>query len=287
MIRSCRAAVLCAVALVALVAAGWADDPPAPKKLTHDELVKMVNRFGYEVKALDKTFTQVTIDRSGWRSVVRLSLSVDGTALWFDSWLLTTSFPEAVPAETWRKLMARNDELFPVAFTLNRTNKKLFLTHTIANADVTPTVLRENLELMDRSLEQTRTLWKLSNFVPPVSEDGQKQLATLGGTWAVVEMNETGKELSAADAAKYGYKFDKDRFELLCDGKVIREGQLVAATAIGGKQLDRYDTGGALHGIYKLDGDALTWCYSSERRPTKFAGDDKTSTSLLVLKRGK
>jgi uncharacterized protein (TIGR03067 family) len=288
MLHSSRAAALCAVVLLALAAAGRADDPPAgPKRLTNDELVKMVTRFGHEVKVLDKTFTQVTIDRPGWRSVLRLSLSTDGTNIWFDAWLVTTNFPEAVPAETWRKLMARNDGLFPVAFTLNKTTRKLYLTHTIPNADVTPAVLREHLELLDKSLEQTRALWKLSNFVPPVSEDGKKQLEALTGKWKAVEMNDVGTDRSAEEAAKFEYTFDKDTFKFFKDGKALRDGQLVAATGAGVKHLDRYDTGIVMHGIYKLDGDTLRWCYSSRVRPTKFVGDAKTATSLLVLKREK
>jgi uncharacterized protein (TIGR03067 family) len=298
MIRSSPAAVLCAVALLAAVAAlGRADDPPAaPKRLTNDELVKMITRFGYEVKVLDKTFTQVTIDREGWRSTVRLSLSADGSNLWLDAWLGTANFPDAVPAATWRKLLARNDSLHPVAFALNKKTGRLYLTHTIPNADLTPALLREHVEVLDKSIEQTQALWKLSNFVPPVSEAGQKQLAALAGTWKAVEMNDGGTQLSAEDAAKYGYKFDKDKFDLLKEGKSTRTGQLVAATeevpsakpeGVGVKQLDRYDTGIVMHGIYKLDGDTLTWCYSSKVRPSKFAGDTQTSTSLLVLKREK
>ena len=64
--RSFRAASLCSVIVLALAAGGRADDPPAgPKRLTNDELVKMVNKFGYDVKALDKTFTEVTVERPG------------------------------------------------------------------------------------------------------------------------------------------------------------------------------------------------------------------------------
>jgi uncharacterized protein (TIGR03067 family) len=100
-------------------------------------------------------------------------------------------------------------------------------------------------------------------------------------------MNDVGTDLSAEEAGKFEYTFDKDTFKLFKAGKVLRDGQLVAATEGAAKQLDRYDTGIVMHGLYKLDGDALTWCYSSKVRPVKFAGDAKTSTSLLVLRREK
>ena len=292
MTRSLTAAALCAALALASgdvsPPRAKADDPPAgPKRLTNDELVKMVTKIGYDVKVLDKTFTQVTIERSGWRSVLRLSLSTDGTVVWFDAWLATATFPDAVPADTWRKLLAKNEALHPVAFTFSKANKRLYLTHSIANANLTPALLREHLDLLDQSVEQTQPLWKLANFVPPVSADGAKQLDVLSGKWKVVEMNDQGKELSAEEAAKVAYAFDKDKFESLRDGKSSRKGQLVAAPGDGEKQLDRYDTGLVVHGIYKLDGDTLTWCYSSVARPAKFAGDAKTSTSLVVLKREK
>ena len=275
---------LCAALAFAPGALGRADDP---KRLTNDELVKLVNRLGHDVKVLDKTFTQVTVDRSGWRSVVRLSLSTDGTVVWLDAWLATATFPDAVPADTWRKLLARNEALHPVAFVFNKTSKRVYLTHSVPNANLTPAVLREHLDLIDKSIEQTQELWKLANFVPPVPAEGLKQLDALAGRWKVAEMNDAGKELSAEEAAKLVYTFDKDKFELLKDGKSVRKGQLVAAPGDGQKQLDRYDTGIVLHGVYKLDGDTLTWCYSSTARPTAFAADAKTATSLLVLKREK
>lgn len=290
MIRFTRAAAMCAVAVLtlALVAAPMrANDAPAgPKRLANDELVKMLNKFGYEVKVLDKTFTQVTVDRQGWRSVVRLSLSTDGTVVWFDAWLGTLTFPDAVPADAMRKLLAKNEAIYPVAFTVNKSNKRLYLTHSIANADLTPAILREHLELIDKTIEETKGVWALSNFVPPVTAEGTKQLDALAGKWKVVEMSDAGKELSAEEAAKFGYKFDANKFELLKEEKSVRSGQLVAAND-GAKQLDRYDTGVSVHGIYKLDGDTLTWCYSTTARPTKFAGDAKTKTTLVVMKREK
>lgn len=283
MTRPLVTAALCA-ALAFAPAPGRADDP---KRLTNDELVKMVTRLGHDVKVTDKTFTQVTVDRPEWRSVVRLSLSTDGTVVWFDAWLATATFPDAVPAETWRKLLAKNEALHPVAFVFNKTSKRVYLTHSVPNANLTPAVLREHLDLIDKSIEQTQELWKLANFVPPVPADGLKQLDALAGKWKVAEMNDAGTALPAEEAAKLAYTFDKDKFEQFKDGKSVRKGQLVAAPGDGEKQLDRYDTGVVMHGVYKLDGDTLTWCYSSAARPTKFAADAATATTLLVLKRDK
>ena len=43
-----------------------------------------------------------------------------------------------MPAATWRKLLATNETIHPVAFTFAPSNKRLSLTHSLPNADVTP-----------------------------------------------------------------------------------------------------------------------------------------------------
>ena len=65
------------------------------------------------------------------------------------------------------------------------------------------------MDKLDKSIEQTKDLWKLASFVPAVSTDGAKQLDTLAGKWKVVEMSDAGKELSSEDAAKFGFTFDE------------------------------------------------------------------------------
>jgi uncharacterized protein (TIGR03067 family) len=281
MTRTGIAAALCAA--LALVPARAAE----PKRLTNDELAKALTKLGYETKALDKVFTQVVVERTGWRSVIRASLSTDETIVWFDAWFVSISHPEDVPAETWRKLLAKNDEIAPTAFAVNTKNKRLYLSVSFPNADVTPVELRKQLEALDALVEKTRDLWKLDNFVPPLTAAGEKELTALAGTWVPTEFNDVGTELSAEETAKFAYKFDGPNFQLLKDGKVLRSGRIVPTPGAKGLQLDRYDTTDSRHGIAKRDGDTLTWCFSVGARPTKFAGDAKSETSLLVLKRQK
>jgi uncharacterized protein (TIGR03067 family) len=277
-----------ALGLVGLLAApartGGADEP---KRLTNDELVKMLTNLGYETKVLDKTFTQVLVERADWRSVMRASLSTDGTAVWLDSGFVTLTFPEDVPAETWRKLLAKNEQFAPLAFSVNAKNKRLYLSVSFPNANLTPAELRKQVDALDGQIEKTQPLWKLANFVPPLTPAGEKELAALAGTWAVIEMNDIGEQLAAAEAAKLAYRFDGQKFQLLKDGKSLRSGLLVATPGEKHSRLDRYDTSLGLHGITKRDGDTLTWCYSSTGRPTRFAADAKTATSLIVMTRQK
>jgi uncharacterized protein (TIGR03067 family) len=256
-------------------------------KLTKDELDKMLAKLGYETRPLSKTVTEVTVERPEWTSVIRTSLSADNTQIWFDVHLLTVTHPEEVPAPVWKRLLAKNEEVSPAAFSFNKTNKRIYLSSSIANAEVTPALLRKELEVLNAWVEKTYDVWKLSNFVPPMSEEGEKELGALAGTWKVTVYNEQGKQLAAEEAAKFSLTISKNTFKLMREGKSVRSGQLVAGVANDVKHLDRYDLGGSVLGIFKLDDDTLMWSYSPNERPTKFVGDMKTLTTVLILKREK
>src|SRR5207244_10001506 len=108
---------------------------------------KMLAKLGYETRALDKTFTQVTLERPGWTSVVRASMSDDNAVVWLDAYLLYVSYPEDVPAGTWKRLVAANEQTAPAAFSFNAKNKRLYLSHPVPNEGVTAVVLRKELEV--------------------------------------------------------------------------------------------------------------------------------------------
>jgi uncharacterized protein (TIGR03067 family) len=263
-----------------------AQDPPA--RLSKDGLDQMLGKFGFKTSAVSKTTTEVVIERTGWTSVIRVSLSAEGNHIWLDAYLLTITRPEDVPAAVWKRLLAKNEDVNPAAFMFNATSKRLYLTRLLPNADVTPMLLRQELEYLDGCIEKTADVWRLSNFVPPMTPEGEKLLPALAGTWKVTEFVDQGKPLTAEDAAKFSLTIDKNTFRFVRDGKtLIRRGQLVAGAAGATKHLDRYATDGSVRGIFKLDGDTLTWCYAPGERPTAFAGDEKTKTTLLVLKREK
>jgi uncharacterized protein (TIGR03067 family) len=258
----------------------------APARVTKDSLDRMLEKLGYETKPLDKVFTQVTIERPGWTSRLRVSLSADGTRIWIDAWFVTVTRPEDVPAATWRRLMAKNEDTSPAAFSFNPVNKRVYLSHSLPNEGVTPVSLRKEIEFLDGWVEKTYDLWKLSNFVPEMTPEGEKELATLAGRWRVSEFSDQGKPLPAEEAARFSLLIEKNTFQFQRDGKTFRSGQLLAGA--GGKNhLDRYETSGSVRGLYRFDGDTLTWAYAPGDRPAAPAGDVKTLTTLLVLKREK
>src|SRR5262245_54652398 len=183
MIRMFAALALTSLGIALCAFSSHAAEPATPKRLSSDELMKMVAKLGYETKLLDKETIQVTVERDGGRSVMRVNLSNDGTMVWADAWFVTVSHPEAVPGTTGMKLLAKNNEINPAAFTMAKQNKRVYLTKPLPNVDVKPADLRKLVEDMDKLIQDNTDLWKLSNFVPPVAEEGLEQLASLEGKW--------------------------------------------------------------------------------------------------------
>ena len=89
------------------------------------------------------------------------------------------------------------------AFSLEPKSKRLYMTVTVANENVTPAQLQAEITRLDGLIEKTKDLWKVDNFAPPVSAEGQKELERLAGTWTVTAFDELGKPLSADEAAQF------------------------------------------------------------------------------------
>lgn len=286
MTRPAPAAIL--LALLAGAATAPAETPPGG--VTKIELDGILGKLGYEPRKLDDNYTESTVKWKGGTYYVRSALSLDTSRLWFDAYLLTINRPEEVPAATWRKLVFASADTFPVTFSYKPTNQRLYLVHSVPNTAVTPETVRKDVELLVDQVDRTTDLWRLANYVPAMTPEGEKDVAALAGKWRATEFVDQGKPLAPAAAAKFVLTIKENSFELAEDGKAeTRAGLLVArAGPVGGeRQLDRYTVGGSARGIYKVSDGVLTWCYSPDERPERFAGDAKTRTTLLVLKRDK
>jgi uncharacterized protein (TIGR03067 family) len=122
---------------------------------------------------------------------------------------------------------------------------------------------------------------------PPISAKD------LEGTWTGMRFTE-GRGDDPSKGAKVEFTF---KGELLAGRK--ESGSLIgeATFTIDGRNLDATGTTGGYRGktylgIFKLEGDTLTWCVSgvagrNARRPRDFAADPGTSQYLIVLRRRK
>jgi uncharacterized protein (TIGR03067 family) len=120
--------------------------------------------------------------------------------------------------------------------------------------------------------------------------DEREELAQLYGTWVVQRADENGMRWPKEKEQGARLIIPGARFRLEnCFGSV--EGALTLDPSSKGNAFDAVlefsrDETVAVVGIYKIEGDTLTVCFSkSKTRPTEFASLLGESTTLIVAKR--
>lgn len=127
-------------------------------------------------------------------------------------------------------------------------------------------------------------------------EDGFKpsdpaDLRRLNGLWTVTSGERDGKALTVSELAadRPQIRFEAGRAALLERGEMVSEGLLRLDDAATPKQIDlTYVRKGLLiFGVYKLDGDRLTVCFSAagSARPDGFSAGKSSRRFLLMLER--
>jgi RNA polymerase sigma factor (sigma-70 family) len=128
---------------------------------------------------------------------------------------------------------------------------------------------------------------------PPATgkEADRKDEETIVGTWAVVSLEQRGRDEGGEEIKQARMIFTADgKVTLTAPGKGEKGGTYKLDRAKKPKELTiSTDEGGTIKGIYKLDGDDLTICASDKdgERPTEFATKEGSDATLLVLKREK
>jgi uncharacterized protein (TIGR03067 family) len=116
-------------------------------------------------------------------------------------------------------------------------------------------------------------------------------LRRLNGLWTVTSGERDGKALTASELAadRPQIRFEAGRAALLERGEMVSEGLLRLDDAATPKQIDlTYVRKGLLiFGVYKLDGDRLTVCFSAagSARPDGFSAGKSSRRFLLMLER--
>jgi uncharacterized protein (TIGR03067 family) len=124
--------------------------------------------------------------------------------------------------------------------------------------------------------------------------DGEKGDKALQGTWKAVKATVSGKE--DKEAGKYRLIFKGDKFTLEYAGKAVAKGQIKLDPSKNPKYIDLAiekgkddaDKGKTIWGIYKVDGDKLTWCSVTSGmndRPTEFEPKMGSPRLLMTLQR--
>ncbi len=148
-------------------AAKTAPATPAGKKLTDDDLVKMIEDLGYEVTrppqpgdAVKRVRIKVT--RGNFDCPMNVNLGNNGETLLSFVNLGVPTDAALADAPRLMKLLQQNDGLLDggrVQFRMNPTSKAIFLARTVDNRGITPKLLREHIEQTVAAANDTQDLW--------------------------------------------------------------------------------------------------------------------------------
>ncbi len=136
----------------------------------------------------------------------------------------------------------------------------------------------------------------VSTLVGAEDKDADKKdKDKLQGTWNAVSGESGGKE--QAEAKEHSLIFKGDEFSVKRGDKVLVKGKFKIDSSKKPKTIDMEIAEGSddvkgktAEGIYKVEGDGLTWCVDepgSGNRPKEFATKEGTKTMLVKLKREK
>lgn len=143
----------------------WLQGDDAKKKggpvASKEKLAEMIENLGYEKDATikgDDGVYRFSLPIEGWSFHATISLSSDGSQLWLTAGLQSIPDTANPRGDIMLRLLAENerDNIF---FSANARSGMLRLNMAIANRDITPASLRQNLEAFKRRIGQTEDLW--------------------------------------------------------------------------------------------------------------------------------
>jgi uncharacterized protein (TIGR03067 family) len=126
----------------------------------------------------------------------------------------------------------------------------------------------------------------------PAEKDSDEPLKKLSGDWAVTSWKTGGDELPAEALADTKWTVKGDKYTFNADGEK-EEGTIKLDPAAKPSTIDLAITGGADKGktqvgIYKIDGDTITFCLNrpgEKDRPKDFKATADTDYLLITMKK--
>lgn len=122
----------------------------------------------------------------------------------------------------------------------------------------------------------------------------KKELTKFEGTWTVTNMERDGKKVPAGDLAKMKVVQKGDTWTLTTSEETVKGKDVVypdkTPKEIDTTYLDGLAKDKVTLGIYKIDGDTITFCFGepgSKDRPKEFKAPADSGNTLWVLKKGK
>jgi len=166
-------------------------EPPAPPKgapagaevktgapLTDETLPQMLRGLGYEPEVTysfddGRKAYRIRVKQDGWNFSFTVLLSPDRTVLWIESYLGPVPAEDKLQAEALLKILKLNADGTGKAKFVVTSNGELWLWAPQDNVGITPTLLRERLEMTARTIKDTAAHWKTGRW----TADGKEAMA--------------------------------------------------------------------------------------------------------------
>ena len=129
--------------------------------LDDDSLKSMLDNMGYTPKSLSKGYL-IAVQRDSWTYNMQLVLSGDQTKVGINANLGAVDDVSTVTADQWRTLLEKNSDIDPSAFYYDKDQHKLYLHRVIDNRDVTPEILRKQIDTFCSNIHDTADSWNFT-----------------------------------------------------------------------------------------------------------------------------
>ena len=267
--------------------------------LTAAQLDAMLQGLGYETKDVSGNDShnvfEISTEAEGWKILIMVSVSGDGSTIWFDSKFKPLSDVTQASAASWAKLLELSRTYNPAFFTLDKTGR-IHVSATLDNFAVTPSMLRRELERFDSVVRKSYPHWKADCFTPApklesLTDAGRQALERLNGVWLEVGEVKQGVVANQADvqASEITYTFNGDSCKVTPKQQKAVEAVLRTVGGDGTLEVDMIfvDARQVQKALIKVEGDTMTICvaYPNQPRPTEFISNSEFKGMLLTLKR--
>ncbi len=278
------------------------------KKINQTDLIKMLDTIGITSKKINGQTVQIQWRGKDLDFVIQGSFIENEDYLYLEAFLRTIDNPTMVAANTWRKILAMNDQIGRCAFIFDETKNRLYLNLKVRNHNLTETKLRSELNLLDEKVHFTRHLWYKDNLK---YEEKSVSLFTSGpfgatalskgknfsleGKWIMISGIEKGIEQKYATEKPFvvTYKFSKDQMIAEQNGKEILTQKYKVDSKDHPTTIDSFDDKGNIKRslVQIVDSDEFSICSPPSNTPTirpkEFLSTFENNQLILRFQRAK
>ncbi len=280
------------------------------KRMTATDLLEMLNNMGYKSEKVTDHAVRILWNGKDLDFSIRFMMVENGEYLFMESYLRPIENAESVTAESWRKILTANDNIGRCKFTFDEKGKKLYMDLKIPNANLTPKLVRQEMEYLAEKVESTKGIWYKENlkteknsvkstqsgdrYTPSILKVEQEKPFSLEGNWIMSSaiINGVEKPYNQEDKSKVMVNISKNEIVAMQNGKVIMKQKYKIDNSIRPIKIDYVNDKGMLElGLVKVvNPNEFAICFpniSNQPRPAAFASTQQNKQVIMNLRRAK